>query len=696
MAQSSSTTVEQVASGLVTDVTLDQIPEGDCSGLIEALHNNPSVQNLTVALSPPPVQLLLSLKSLLSLRSFQAASCQLSSTLVRHLTLPVSLLELNLAHNPLGPRGAQSLATLLSTLHSLEQLNVADTSLGHFGAQALARGLPTSLKKVNISANAMGHDGVWKLAAGLGNLTQLQLLDLSHNAVADDGCLEIANRLTQWPYLQVLNLSHNEIGTVGLESLAQSLIQLEAQAAETSGKQPPLNEIDLSYNPLCAFTALAKALAKTDYIQTLHLQHTGMGDDDAILLAEALLESKSMQYLDLSSNNIGDLGAGAFVEHLDMLSIETLKLENNTISEARRRILDMLLKHRQSIIAPPVSPPTSTHSRRHVDSSDDEDNSLLDQDKVEQARELLAAFLESHDEGDHVALPADYVGTLTHHYDPKLIDSYGAFGPLYLVTVDGDEDVQTTLAIRRIVLGSPGPLKVARDTIVEDLLKLRHENVLPILSLTIDKACVVVYNVSHLQTLTTLLQDKAQKKVWTWKHRIHLVSAAAKALLFLHTGGSGRTPSFHGDLRPSNIFVSHDFVKVQLSDAMLSRLIATDRQRFASGDVVFGSRSYRCPRYERGVCHYDAASDIFSFGVVLSEVVTGVLQRSKTKGPYAYDVYYDIVLAKQGVTLDPMAGSLTKAALESLLSVMFSCINPSVKHRPSALTVVEILGQLNL
>ena len=80
------------------------------------------------------------------------------------------------------------------------------------------------------------------------------------------------------------------------------------------------------------------------------------------------MNQKTLTILRLADNQIGDAGAGAFVEHLDQnRKLVTLDLASNTgISEARFHILNMILKHRNtstrlsftadSVLTPPGLP----------------------------------------------------------------------------------------------------------------------------------------------------------------------------------------------------------------------------------------------------------------------------------------------------------------------------------------------------
>jgi hypothetical protein len=58
---------------------------------------------------------------------------------------------------------------------------------------------------------------------------------------------------------------------------------------------------------------------------------TGLGSDGALILAEALKVNKSLQYLNLCSNNLNEKGAIAIIQTLKQNSIAQLNLGENNL-----------------------------------------------------------------------------------------------------------------------------------------------------------------------------------------------------------------------------------------------------------------------------------------------------------------------------------------------------------------------------
>jgi hypothetical protein len=53
--------------------------------------------------------------------------------------------------------------------------------------------------------------------------------------------------------------------------------------------------------------------------------------------------------------------------------------------------------------------------------------------------------------------------------------------------------------------------------------------------------------------------------------------------------------------------------------------------QITSNGGVFGSRGYVCPRYSMGVYKFEASCDVYSFGIVMIELVTGCIQNDRTR-----------------------------------------------------------------
>ena len=653
----------------LTAVEVRGIALEQATDLLTSLSDHPAIAVVSfedvphLADAPPLFPTLLSLPKLRDL-SLVNVGCSVST--IRPLSELLPRLEsLNLAHNAkLGPRGGKALAGAFSSCTHLTLLSLSGTGLGHFGAQALGTSLPTTLTTLNLSHNALGADGLWKLAPKLSHLTQLETLCLAHNQAGDDGCLELARHLP--PTLVYLDLSGNDVSDAGWKALVPVLHSIET--------------LLLSHNRIVD----PQEVASLKTLQRLDLSHNRIETMDEPM-------GTNLQVLDLRHNQIGDVGAGSLVEHVDdMPSLMTLELEDNPISEARMRILDLLLKHRTPRAATIEEPEESERTDTDVLEPTEEEGSL-DEELVEEGREIL----QQSEDGALAHIPYDYARYLADGFVQPL--EYGAFGWLFAASDEIFGEDQKGLLVRRLPIHPAGPMESVRQRVLEDFGSLQHEALVPILAkATSNQSMAFLYDSrEHPLSLRECLGDETRRKNMPWKKRFTLLKVAAQGLAYLHADSKDHKRMFHGDLSSSTIRVSEDYTSAQLLDVGVSRVVATDRHRFASGEVVFGSRSYRCPRYERGSFPYDLSSDIFSFGIVLAEVLTGMLQMSKLdKRAGRFDAFYQHFLVQQPFREDPLIPSLPTPVANAFGQLIVSCLVPNVSQRPTASTLAQILEQL--
>ena len=122
-------------------------------------------------------------------------------------------------------------------------------------------------------------------------------------------------------------------------------------------------------------------------------------------------------------------------------------------------------------------------------------------------------------------------------------------------------------------------------------------------------------------TLTTWTQSDTR----TWRHSVDLLVGVADGLAAAHAAGI-----VHRDVKPDNILVStHGYAK--LADFGLAKLFEVPADATATSPeaarqthlgMIVGTLAYMSPEQAAGK-PADGRSDIFSFGVVLYEVLSG-------------------------------------------------------------------------
>lgn len=603
----------------------------------------------------------------------------------------LSLSCLNLVRTGIGPRGAKAILPVLARDKNMDlrELYLGGCRLGFFGTKTIAAvGLPVGLEVLDLSNNDIGDDGAWQLTNSIMNLNRLTKLDLSSNAgFGDDAVAEVGRLLPNMQNLSSLDLSKNSgIGDAGVEVLASSL-------------------------------------SSTPTLKVLNLSATKVADVGASVLGRALAEeSCPLVCLMLGNCKIGEDGANEMMDALDdNKTLLTLDLSGNDISASRMTILDMLLKHRKpatastsgTAITPeklrargveattPVSP--GQQAVAAAASPETKVALSIDPNIVKECQILVGKSL-STSTTPAGKIASEFVVHCTKAFDPRNLLNYGALGDLFGCSdgIEGEENDK--YAIRQIMLTHAGVMKEIRHRVVADIASLKQSNppnFVPMVAYSIENVAgeeeyCFLYNLgSNNTSLNELLADDGKRHQMTWPIRVRIMRDMASAVNFLHNGGEQTKrirPCFHGDIKSSNCFVDEETFTAKLVDCGLSRLVATDRAKFKRGDVVFGSRSYRCPRYERGA-KYTNKSDIFSLGICFAEIIGGVLQgHVDAKSEQVQDYYYQFVLDKK-ITLDGSAGPIGKNAAGALCRLALACMSSEPEKRPPASAILQMLDE---
>ncbi|GAY69258.1 hypothetical protein CUMW_270520 [Citrus unshiu] len=120
----------------------------------------------------------------------------------------------------------------------------------------------------------------------------------------------------------------------------------------------------------------------------------------------------------------------------------------------------------------------------------------------------------------------------------------------------------------------------------------------------------------HVNLIRVL--DPIRRLILDWKKRVHIIEGITQGLLYLQE--YSRLTIIHRDLKASNILLG-DGMKPKISDFGLARIFAKESLE-ANTEQVVGTIGYIPPEYARqGV--YSTKSDVFSFGVLLLQIISG-------------------------------------------------------------------------
>ena len=133
----------------------------------------------------------------------------------------------------------------------------------------------------------------------------------------------------------------------------------------------------------------------------------------------------------------------------------------------------------------------------------------------------------------------------------------------------------------------------------------------------------------------------------------------------------------HRDVKPSNVLLGRGGA-VKLTDLGIAKATALATEHTATG-ITKGTPAYMSPEQLRGA-PIDARSDLFSLGVLLTELFTG---RRLFEGRTSAEVMINI--AAVGVRLnDPSFPAGVEEVVPGLRALLRRCLQPAAEDRPAA------------
>ncbi|EEY66790.1 protein kinase, putative [Phytophthora infestans T30-4] len=154
--------------------------------------------------------------------------------------------------------------------------------------------------------------------------------------------------------------------------------------------------------------------------------------------------------------------------------------------------------------------------------------------------------------------------------------------------------------------------------------------------------------------------------------KVTIALHVAHALTYLH---SLETPVLHRDLKSKNVLLTSS-LEAKLTDFGISREQA-DRTMTAG----VGTSLWMAPEVMLGE-RYDDKADMFSFGVLLSELDVHVLPYSHAKDNGNFQIADAVILQK--VALGTLRVEFSSSSLESMVDLGLSCVSLDPKQRPTS------------
>lgn len=268
----------------------------------------------------------------------------------------------------------------------------------------------------------------------------------------------------------------------------------------------------------------------------------------------------------------------------------------------------------------------------------------------------------------------------------------GGFGNVYKARLESG----LVVAVKQLNLEG---LQGNQEFIVEVLMLslLHHPNLVNLIGYCTDgDQRLLVYEFMPMGSLENHLFDlEAGKKALSWGTRLKIAVGAARGLEYLHC--KANPPVIYRDLKSANILLDNDF-NAKLSDFGLAKLGPVGDNTHVSTRVM-GTYGYCAPEYAMSG-KLTLKSDIYSFGVVLLELITGRRAVDCTKMPGEQNLVvwsrpYLNDRRKFAQLVDPLLeGRFSSRSLHHAIAITTMCLQEQASFRPLISDIVMALEYL--
>ncbi|XP_058220545.1 probable serine/threonine-protein kinase PBL21 isoform X2 [Rhododendron vialii] len=310
------------------------------------------------------------------------------------------------------------------------------------------------------------------------------------------------------------------------------------------------------------------------------------------------------------------------------------------------------------------------------------------------ARSLSGKGWESRGQKGNVARSFTFreLATATRNFREVNLIGEGGFGMVFKGRLESGQIV----AIKQLNLDG---LQGNQEFIVEVLMLslLHHPNLVTLIGYCTDgDQRLLVYEFMSMGSLEDHLFDvEPDKEPLSWSTRMKIAVGAARGLEYLHC--KANPPVIYRDLKSANILLDENF-NPKLSDFGLAKLGPVGDNTHVSTRVM-GTYGYCAPEYAMSG-KLTLKSDIYSFGVVMLELITGRKAIDSTQKPGEQNL---IVWARPFLKdkrkfiqlVDPLLqGRFPLRSLHHAVAITAMCLQEHAHFRPLIGDIVVALEYL--
>uniref|UniRef100_A0A251TFX1 Putative tyrosine-protein kinase, neurotrophic receptor n=1 Tax=Helianthus annuus TaxID=4232 RepID=A0A251TFX1_HELAN len=214
-------------------------------------------------------------------------------------------------------------------------------------------------------------------------------------------------------------------------------------------------------------------------------------------------------------------------------------------------------------------------------------------------------------------------------------------------------------------------------TELDILFKRKHKNIIRLVGYCSERnENIIVYEHMSKGSLDKYLKDSKLK----WMKRLQICIDVASALDFLHGENVTLKKVVHRNIKSHSILLNDDW------DAKISNFELSSLDSSHQNIKYINKDAYLDPQYNQG--SLTEKSDIYSFGVILFEILCGRLtwEEGHEAGPLAKH-YYEQAKLDEMVFAD-IKEQIVPQSLTTFVDIAYECLHEDADKRPKAGDVV--------
>ncbi|XP_044471286.1 lysM domain receptor-like kinase 3 isoform X2 [Mangifera indica] len=286
--------------------------------------------------------------------------------------------------------------------------------------------------------------------------------------------------------------------------------------------------------------------------------------------------------------------------------------------------------------------------------------------------------------------PYHEVCDATSNFSTSLKIGQGSYGSVYLGKLRGID-----VAIKQ--MKNTKSKEFLSDLNI--LCKVHHSNLIELIGYAAGgDSLFLIYEYAQNGALSDHLHRPSIRgyKPLAWTTRVQIALDAAKGLEYIH---EYRKPYYvHRDVKTSNILLDSNF-RAKIADFGLVKLLEHSPEVAAVASRIVGAFGYLAPEYVRDGC-VTTKSEVYSFGVVVMELITGqqALSKEASPGNDQYTEHRSLVdhnpMDKLLECLDPNLTQYHRDLVFQMALLAKDCVDDNWRRRPDMSNVVISLSSI--